>query len=89
MPDGGGRLFVGNGIAYAAALNREAVPLFSGGFATADVSNPDHLTLISGSDIAPGIAATGEAFRANGSGVGVQIGLLRTIWRSLLWNCGT
>ncbi len=46
LTDGGGRLFVGNGIAYAVAESN-----FRGGFATADVSNPDEITLISGSDV--------------------------------------
>ena len=45
MPSGGGKLFVGGGVAYVAAGNGN-----TGGFATADVSNPANLTLISGVD---------------------------------------
>jgi hypothetical protein len=66
MPAGTGRLFVGNGIAYVAAEGG-----FTGGFATADVSNPDALTLLSGVD-APNVA--GKAVVANGSGLAIAVG---------------
>ena len=44
VPDAGGRMSVSDGIAYAAATG------FRGGFATADVSDPDNPLVISGSD---------------------------------------
>ncbi len=66
MPAGGGKLFVGNGIAYVAADDG-----FNGGFATADVSNPDSLALISGVD-ANNIA--GRSVVANGSGLAIAVG---------------
>ena len=66
MPSGGGKVFVGNGIAYMAA---EAG--FSGGFATADVSNPDALVLLSGVDAAN---VAGRAVMANGSGLAIAVG---------------
>ncbi|MEX2138181.1 MAG: Ig-like domain-containing protein [Pirellulales bacterium] len=68
LPNGGGKLFVGNGIAYAAAANTSA-----GGFATANVSNPDAPTVISGSD-APVESVPGTAIVTNGSGIGLLIG---------------
>ena len=48
VADGGGEVFVGGGIAYVASQG------FRGGFATVDVSDPDNLALISGSDVASG-----------------------------------
>ncbi|MEQ1844318.1 MAG: Ig-like domain-containing protein, partial [Nitrospira sp.] len=66
MPNVGGKLFVGNGIAYVAA---EAI--FTGGFATANVSNPNALVLISGVD-ATNLA--GKALAVNGSGLAVSVG---------------
>ena len=69
LPDGGGRLFVGNGIAYAVANSN-----FRGGFATADVSDPDNITLISGSDVPSTEAAPKTDFVANGSGLGLAAG---------------
>jgi hypothetical protein len=68
LPDGGGRLFVGNGIAYAAAANTT-----QGGFATAEVSNPDSPVVLSGTD-APIESAPGTAVVTNGSGIGLLIG---------------
>ena len=66
MPAGGGKLFVGNGTAYV------ATPVgFTVGFATASVSNPDSLTLISGVD-ANNIA--GRMVVPNGSGLAVTVG---------------
>ena len=70
LPHGAGKLFVGNGVAYAAAINS-----FSrGGFATADVSDPDNITIISGSDVVSPFVAPGEAIVSNGSGIGVMVG---------------
>jgi hypothetical protein len=66
MPAGGSKLFVGNGVAYIAAYNG-----FNAGFATANVSNPNSLTLISDVD-APNIVC--EAIAANGSGLAVTVG---------------
>ena len=66
MPAGGGKLFVGNAIAYVAAGNGN-----TGGFATADVSNPDSPLLISGVDANN---VEGRAVVANGSGLAVAVG---------------
>ena len=66
MPAGGGKLFVGNGIAYVAAGNGT-----TGGFATANVSDPDNPTLISGVDAAN---VQGQAVVANGSGLAIAVG---------------
>jgi hypothetical protein len=70
LPDGAGKLFVSNGIAYADAINDN----FRGGFATADVSNPDNITLISASDVTSPFVAPGTELVPNGSGIGVLIG---------------
>ena len=69
LPQGGSQVFVGNGVAYAAAR-----PNSFGGFVTVDVSDPDVLTLISGSDVTPPMFAPGTAVVANGSGLGVVVG---------------
>ncbi|MHB8520202.1 MAG: Ig-like domain-containing protein, partial [Limisphaerales bacterium] len=69
MPDGGGELFVGNGIAYIAAVSN-----FRGGFATANVSDPNNLTLIAGSQVGQTSVAPGTAIVSNGSGLGIVIG---------------
>ena len=66
MPVGGGQLFVGNGIAYVAAETSS-----QGGLATANVANPDNLTLISGVDA---IDIAGTALALNGSGLAVSVG---------------
>ena len=69
MPQGGGKLFVNNNVAYVAAANTA-----NGGYATADVSDLDHLAVISGSQV-PGnqaLAKTGIAL--NGSGIAVLAG---------------
>jgi hypothetical protein len=66
VPAGGGKLFVGNGIVYVGAG-------FSGaeGFATVDVSDPDHLVVLSGVQLA---SIGGQMVVANGSGLAVAIG---------------
>ncbi len=69
MPAGGGKLFIGNGVAYVAAGNGT-----TGGFATANVSDPDNPTVISGVD-APNIE--GDAIAANGSGLAITVGNVR------------
>ena len=63
LPNGAGKLFVGNGIAYATAQDS-----FRGGFATANVTDPDNITLISGSDVGIPNVAPKAAIAANGSG---------------------
>ena len=69
LPQGGSQVFVGNGVAYAAAR-----PNSFGGFVTVDVSDPDVLRLISGSDVTPPSRAPGTAVVANGSGLAVVVG---------------
>ena len=66
MPAGGGKLFVGNGIAYVATELS-----FTGGFATADVTNPNSLVLLSDVD---NTSIAGKAVAANGSGLLVSVG---------------
>jgi hypothetical protein len=63
------KVFVGNGIAYVGAGNGS-----TGGFATANVSNPAAMTLLSGVD-ANNIQ--GQAVVANGSGLAVSVGKLQ------------
>src|SRR6185369_4555650 len=58
-----------NGIAYVAAGNGT-----TGGFATANVLNPDSPILISGVDAAN---LEGDAMAANGSGLAVSVGYVR------------
>jgi hypothetical protein len=69
LPDGGGKLFVGSGIAYAVAANNP-----QGGFAAADVSDPQSISLLSGSDVIAPDAAPRTAIAANGSGLAVLVG---------------
>ena len=69
LPNGGGRLFVGGGIAYVAAQNGA-----QGGYVTADVSDPDNLILISGVDVPAANIVPKTAIVANGSGLGILIG---------------
>jgi hypothetical protein len=66
MPSAGNKLFVGGGVAYIAAGNGG-----TGGFMTANVANPDALTLLSGID-STGVAGT--AIALNGSGLAVVAG---------------
>jgi len=66
LPYGGGKLFVGDGVAYVAAGAG-----ITGGYATVDVSNPSAPKLIEGPD-ATNIA--GAAIVLNGSGLGVLVG---------------
>ena len=68
VPAGAGRLFVGNGIAYVLAATFTV-----GGFATVDVTDPEHMTLIRGPD-PDARPAPRTAIVANGSGVGLLIG---------------
>jgi hypothetical protein len=69
LTDGGGRLFVGNGIAYIPAASRS-----NGGFATVNVSNPASPVLISGPQQPPQIGYPKTAIAANGSGIGLLVG---------------
>ena len=65
MPVGGGKLFVGSGVAYASSAGSAG-----SGFATANVTNPNNLTTISGAGPA-NIAASSLA--ANGSGLAIGV----------------
>jgi hypothetical protein len=69
LPAGRGKLFVGNGIAFIAA--ESLFPPFPGGFATADVSNPNAPRLLGGVQTTS-VAGTGLA--ANGSGLLITVG---------------
>jgi hypothetical protein len=69
LPRGGGRLFVGNGIAYVPAADN-----FQGGFSTVNVADPDHLTLIAGPQVPSGQGAPNTAMVANGSGLALLAG---------------
>lgn len=71
LPNGGGKLFVGNGIAYIGAES-----FFQGGFVTANVADADHLTLISDSDVPSGSVSPAKGLIANGSGLGLSFGRL-------------
>ena len=62
MPAGGGKIFVGNGVAYVSA---------GAGFATANVADPGQLQLLSGVDAAN---IEGSAVVANGSGLAIAVG---------------
>lgn len=75
---GGGKLFVGNGIAYVAAGDGT-----NGGFATVNVSDPDTLTLASGVDATN---VEGTMVVANGSGLAVAVGTVRGPRGEQLWG---
>ena len=66
--EGAGRIFAGNGTLYAVAQS------FLGGFATVDVSDPDSITLISGSDFDPSIQNPRTDIAVNGSGLALLAG---------------
>ena len=68
LVNGGGRLFVGDGIAYAMASDRP-----QGGFTTIDVSDPSNPVLISDSDVTTGVAPRLDVI-PNGSGLGIVLG---------------
>jgi len=81
---GGGKLFIGNGIAYVVATNR-----IQGGFSTVDVTNPAAMTLISAPDLKPNdpfAIEPKQAIAANGSGLGLLIGSLRDLNRLQIMN---
>ena len=69
LEDGGGKVFVSNGIAYAPAVNT-----FRGGYATADVSNPSSISFISGAEVESPFIGPRTAIAENGSGVGIFVG---------------
>ena len=68
--DGGGRLFVGNGIAYATAQVS-----VRGGYATIDVSDIDAPTLISGTDVPSTSQVPKTDIAVNGSGLALLAGV--------------
>ena len=63
-PDGGGSLFVGNGVAYISAKS-----LLTGGYDTVNVSDPNNLVLLSGASTNSLNAAPNPNVAANGSGL--------------------
>ena len=71
LTDGAGTLFVGNGIAYAAAINSNR----QGGFATAELSNPDAPIPIGEASVPGGVFAPGRDVAVNGSGLALVAGL--------------
>jgi hypothetical protein len=66
MPVGGGKVFVGNGVAYVGGSAFGA-----GGFASANVADLNALTLLSGPD---NTALGGTAFASSGGRFGVAVG---------------
>ncbi|HQU42601.1 MAG TPA: choice-of-anchor D domain-containing protein [Pirellulales bacterium] len=64
LPQGGGKLFVGGGVADVAAAD-----YVYGGYETVDVSNPDAPKLIAGTSAAQTAAAPGPIVVSNGSGI--------------------
>lgn len=68
MPVGGRKIFVGNGVAYVAANDFQA----DGGFATAAVSDPDHLSLLGFTR--PPDRRPGSSIAVNGSGLALLVG---------------
>jgi membrane-associated phospholipid phosphatase len=80
LPSGGGKLFVGNGIAYVAAANNRR-----GGFSTVDVRDPDAPVLISGPDSpeAPNLVhGPRTAVVNNGSGLALLVGREQQVFGS-------
>ena len=69
LPQGSGRLFVGDDVAYATASDFDR-----GGIVTVDVSDPDAPALISGSDVELPLVAPSTAFAANGTGLALLVG---------------
>ena len=68
LPHGGGKLFVGNGIAYVPTNSA------NGGFVTVNVSNAASPLLISDSQVPAGTSVAGVALAVNGSGIAVVTG---------------
>ena len=66
-PDGGGEIFVGNGVAYVAGVFN-----FTGGYDTVNVSNPNSLTLIAASAATNTAASPNPYLVTNGSGLGIM-----------------
>ena len=65
--DGGGEIFVGNGVAYVAGVAN-----LSGGYDTVNVSNPNSLTLIAASAATTTAASPNPYLVTNGSGLGIM-----------------
>lgn len=74
LPAGGTKLFVGGGVAYAAADEFAFLPQRAG-FATADVSDPDHLQFLGYTT--PADFRPGTSIAANGSGIALLAGTSR------------
>ncbi|HET6878560.1 MAG TPA: Ig-like domain-containing protein [Pirellulales bacterium] len=64
LPDGGGQLVVGGGIAYVAATSN-----VYGGYDTVNVADPDHPTLIAKTSATQTAAAPDPVLAVNGSGI--------------------
>jgi hypothetical protein len=77
LPAGGGKLFVGNGVAYVGAGDGGN----NGGFVTADVSDPNNLKLLSGVDAGN---IEGQALAANGSGLVIGTGTVQVFGQGLV-----
>ena len=69
LPPSGGKLFVGNDIAYVTAENSGR-----GGLVTADVSDLDNLMLISPSDVMSPFVGPDTDIAINGSDLGILVG---------------
>ncbi|MDB5338653.1 MAG: Phosphoesterase, PA-phosphatase related protein [Planctomycetaceae bacterium] len=76
LPQGGGKVFVDNGVAYAVARD-----LPQGGFVTVNVANPNSLLLISGVDNGQ-FGLANNALVTNGSGLALLAGETLTQPRS-------
>jgi len=68
VPDGGGKLFVGNGVAYISGIGN-----FYGGFATVNVSDPDNPVLVAGSSAVANSASLNPVVAVNGSGLALVL----------------
>jgi membrane-associated phospholipid phosphatase len=75
MLDAGGKLFVTDGVVYAAVASPPRLGGLGGsGFSTVDVSDPDHLIVLSDSDTSSGQELAKIGIAANGSGLAVLAG---------------
>lgn len=68
LPDGGGKLFVGEGLAYVPAGDYQQ----DGGYLTVAVADPERLAVLGHAN--PPDRRPGTAFAANGSGLGLLVG---------------
>ncbi|MEQ9410094.1 MAG: Ig-like domain-containing protein [Fuerstiella sp.] len=69
LQHGGGRVFVGGGVAYAPASS-----YFRGGFATVDVRSPENPIILSESDVVSPFISPNTDVLPNGSGIGLLLG---------------